>query len=324
MNNVHRFSNGTNGFQVSSLLQDLIVYAGQLDVYEKSNEVLEKFVGVEVSTMQVHKITNFYGGHCNVNEELLEPVLSPKNKPGEVLYVEVDGSMLYTRDDGWKEVKVGRIFLSSDCIHPQGKAGYIRHSQYYAGLMDSKKFTQKMDILLDAYSLRQEQLVFITDGGVWIKNWIADAFPKSTAVLDYYHAVEYLARFASAGICDEKRQQWVQEQKELLLKSKVSQVIQNIETIKVDGPEKQNVLQYYQSNVERMNYQEYTIIGAGIIGSGAIESAHRTVVQKRMKLSGQKWSIQGAQNMLNLRTTKMNGNWGHIIQMTKHNIKHAA
>ncbi|MEO8764779.1 MAG: hypothetical protein ABI416_10850 [Ginsengibacter sp.] len=36
----------------------------------------------------------------------------------------------------------------------------------------------------------------------------------------------------------------------------------------------------------------------GIIGSGAIESAHRTVIQKRMKLSGQRWSKCGAQNIL--------------------------
>ena len=34
-------------------------------------------------------------------------------------------------------------------------------------------------------------------------------------------------------------------------------------------------------------------------GSGAIESAHRTIVQKRMKQSGQRWSNKGAQNMLN-------------------------
>ncbi len=47
INNSHCFSTGNNGFQVSSLLQELVVYAGQLDVYEKSNEVLNKFLGVK-------------------------------------------------------------------------------------------------------------------------------------------------------------------------------------------------------------------------------------------------------------------------------------
>ncbi len=55
-----------------------------------------------------------------------------------------------------------------------------------------------------------------------------------------------------------------------------------------------------------MNYQEYTKIWCGIIGSGAIESAHRTLVQKRMKRSGQRWSWKGAQHILNLGVVRKN------------------
>ncbi len=73
-----------------------------------------------------------------------------------------------------------------------------------------------------------------------------------------------------------------------------------------------------------MDYKYYQQIGCGIIGSGAIESAHRTVVQKRMKLSGQRWSKKGAQNMLNLRVTHMNGQWSKVIELTKTNFKVAA
>ncbi len=65
-------------------------------------------------------------------------------------------------------------------------------------------------------------------------------------------------------------------------------------------------------------------MGCGIIGSGAIESAHRTVVQKRMKQSGQRWSVQGAQNMLNLRVVRKNLQWSKIIQLTKAEFKAAA
>jgi len=73
-----------------------------------------------------------------------------------------------------------------------------------------------------------------------------------------------------------------------------------------------------------MDYRYYKNIGAGIIGSGAIESAHRTVVQKRMKQSGQRWSYEGAQNMLNLRVIRMNRQWGKITKMVKTNFKRAA
>jgi len=70
-----------------------------------------------------------------------------------------------------------------------------------------------------------------------------------------------------------------------------------------------------------MDYKMYKQIGCGIIGSGAIESAHRTVVQKRMKQSGQRWSSAGAQNMLNLRVTYMNEKWDNVIKLVKTNFK---
>ena len=84
------------------------------------------------------------------------------------------------------------------------------------------------------------------------------------------------------------------------------------------------LVNYYSSNASRMDYSYYKQIGAGIIGSGAIESAHRTLVQKRMKQSGQRWSYDGAQNMLNLRVIKMNGQWEKVIKMVKTNFKAAA
>ncbi len=50
-----------------------------------------------------------------------------------------------------------------------------------------------------------------------------------------------------------------------------------------------------------------------IIGSGAIESAHKEVIQKRMKLSGQRWSKKGAQAILQLRTTKKSAKWWSVL-----------
>ncbi|MGB0863911.1 MAG: hypothetical protein ACPGXZ_13400 [Saprospiraceae bacterium] len=60
-----------------------------------------------------------------------------------------------------------------------------------------------------------------------------------------------------------------------------------------------------------MNYPKYLNRNL-LIGSGAIESAHRTVIQKRMKLSGQRWSENGAKNMLNIRVVNMSGHWNRV------------
>ena len=57
-----------------------------------------------------------------------------------------------------------------------------------------------------------------------------------------------------------------------------------------------------------MNYREALAEGLPI-GSGEIESAHRYVVQKRLKLPGAWWLAEHAEHMLALRINRLNGDW---------------
>ena len=300
-----------------------MVYVGHLDCYQKSNEILEKLVSVKVSASQIYRVTDVYGLQIGKTTAPQERTLTPVRQD-EVVYVEADGGMILTRKDDWKEVKVGRLFKSGDCIHADEKPGYISHSQYKAHLGDSKTFCRQMEDMIDAYEVSDTRLVFISDGAPWIRNWIEDAYPKAISILDYYHAAEHLHGFAEKHFKDEKkRKRWTDSRKELLLQSKVDTVIKNIKKLS-DSKEALQLIDYYEANRQRMDYSKYKQTGAGIIGSGAIESAHRTVVQKRMKLSGQRWSATGARNMLNLRVTSMNDRWDKIIALTKSNFKIAA
>ena len=175
-----------------------------------------------------------------------------------------------------------------------------------------------MDTLIESYGRLGKRLVFISDGGTWIKNWIEDAFPEAVSILDYYHVCEHLHQFANTVFTDvEKLKKWTDEQKELLLQSKVMEVIDNIKQQDCKSKEALSLINYYTGNAGRMDYRAYKKTGVGIIGSGAIESAHRTVVQKRMKQSGQRWSNKGAQHMLNLRVLTMNGQWDTVVKMIK-------
>ncbi len=76
-------------------MQQLMTYCGQLDSYEKSNEVIKEMLQIEVSETQIYRVTDYYvkAVEATVNEE---PVLSPV-KADEVMYVEADGSMIFTR-----------------------------------------------------------------------------------------------------------------------------------------------------------------------------------------------------------------------------------
>lgn len=278
--------------------------------------------------MQLYRVTDHYGTALQAeldNTGVLHPLTSEQ----DVVYAMADGSMVLTREGGssWKEVKLGRIFSGSNCLQPVGKTGQISQCQYVSHFGECQEFTQKMDNVLEGYGALGQRLVFITDGAIWLRNWIEDAYPDAIAVLDFWHAKEYLCAFAKDYFTEENaRHTWVREQEALLLESQSGQVIAAVKTLhkkrKTEAGKK--LLLYYEDNRSRMDYKYYKTIGKGLIGSGAMESAHRTVVQCRMKRSGQLWSKPGAAHMLCLRTLKMNKQWDKVVQLVQSQYNIAA
>ena len=68
------------------------------------------------------------------------------------------------------------------------------------------------------------------------------------------------------------------------------------------------VADYFERNRGRMKYDEYLAAGYPI-GSGVVEGACRHLVKDRMERAGMRWHPSGAQAMLDLRATYLNGEW---------------
>lgn len=318
-------------------MQEKMIFAGQYDNYGNSNIIIERLLDQQISSAQVHRLVQAYGSCFGMDVQAIRSM--PEALAEEVVYAQVDGGMVLTRDQGWKETKLGRVFKSKDCLKSDESCrGYIHQSQYVAYLGEKQTFCRAMDELLDDYSARKlgSRLVFVTDGAVWIYNWIKDIFPDAVHVLDYFHASEHLYDFVKLYFKDgEQGMEWGKQQEIVLQRGGVLEVIEILKTLPKRNKQaveaQNNLIAYYQANAERMNYPQYRKIGAGIIGSGAIESAHRTVVQKRLKQSGQRWGIPGAQNVLNLRVMHMNNQWTKVIDqinfsasIANSKIRHAA
>ncbi|MDR1224357.1 MAG: hypothetical protein LBL07_15970, partial [Tannerella sp.] len=76
----------------------------------KSEEILEKFTQVKVSSSQVYRVTDCVGESLEEEEKRAERLLPPLSKE-DVLYAEIDGSMICTRNkESWKEIKLARLF----------------------------------------------------------------------------------------------------------------------------------------------------------------------------------------------------------------------
>ncbi|MDQ3844950.1 MAG: transposase, partial [Bacteroidota bacterium] len=273
------------------------------------------------SGKQIQRVSEHYGQRMEeqiqqqATGEMSVPVLPLKTKE-EAVYVLLDGSMVLTRK-GWKETKVGRLFKASSNVPIQAHRKEIMQSLYVCHIGGHKTFLEK----LEAYSEPYPHKVFIADGARWIWNWVQDCYPEAVQILDVYHVLEKLGVYAMLQYGEEnQRKQWIEEQKGRLLKGKAAELISELKDVKPAGQQarkaKKEVVRYYESNLGRMQYHRYLEKGYAI-GSGAIEAAHRNVVQQRLKLSGQRWNKEGAQQILNLRACKKSNQWNTIEQLIK-------
>lgn len=303
-------------FRITPYMQEQMVWSGQLLVYEDASEMLRRLLRVAVDSSQIFRVSDTYG--CLVGEELAEEEATLGVSGEDRLYVEADGSMVLS-DEGYKEVKVGRTFRQSDCREKASKEdrGHIARSDYVAQLTDSDSFIKLFEPRLAPYQALSERMVFLTDGALWLDNWIRSGFPKATQILDFFHVLERLGKLAAVFFeHPAARADWVEVQRKNLLEKSAQEVIQQVQGLIVrrseDEEMRQTTLTYLNNNLHRMNYADYQKQGL-YIGSGAIESAHRTLIQDRMKRSGQRWSIEGANHMLNLRVCYKSDRWQKVV-----------
>lgn len=296
-------------------MRALICLLGQSVVYNEGSELFDEILGVKISAPQIQRVCTHYGNAVDPliksNCEAVIPCLKGRDDK-DCVYVMVDGSMVYTRDDKWRELKLGRIFGHSQVVDIQKNRREIMDSVYVSHLGSVGEFFPKFERHLVGYGNK----VIIGDGAKWIWNWADDNYPGALQILDFYHAKEKLVLFARHQYKQEEtRLSWIKEQSGKLLDNRLEDVISTLNICRAMNIEaklaKQKAIDYFVEHDDRMQYKTYREKGL-MIGSGPIEAAHRSVIQQRLKLSGQKWSISGAQAIANLRCYKHSGAWGMV------------
>lgn len=282
--------------------------------------MLRELLGVEVSAKQIERLSHYFGERVEETAEASQEQPWPSLGP---IYGMVDGSMVLTREDGWKEIKLGRLFAEE--AHEKGEntqRGRIAGSIYTAHLGHYQEFLSKWEAEL--VSVSRQRLVFVADGAGWFWNWASAAYPEALQILDYYHCKSYLWDFAKVYFKGKKDQEarvdWVACQQALLFEDRVDEVIKEIEALPRHGVEdlvaRQKILSYFGNNRSRMYYGSYRKRGL-LIGSGPIEASHRNVIQQRMKLAGQRWTLSGVQQVANLRVLRKSDRWEKVIALTR-------
>ena len=232
-------------------------------------------------------------------------------KPAQRLYAMADGGMVPMVGGGWREVKLGVVFRAEDHVtRTKLRRGYLERARYVGGLGDQESFKLEMKACLDVedWSLADE-VVYLGDGarGIWtIAETVA---PTATQILDVQHAVEHGVDCGKAllGEGSPLLELWHKRVEQLIYRGDVNALVQELMEVllEVDNPFATKAIGalvgYYRNNEHRMRYDEFLARGL-LIGSGVIESAHRHVIQTRMKKAGQHWGEQSGARMVQLRT----------------------
>lgn len=307
--------------RLSAGLQDWLAQLGAATDFAEAQEWLERLTGLHVSQETVRQQAEQQGAaleqeqqraqaHVAATQESFLPV---ERAPGQLL-VETDGVMLLYRQTGWHEVKVGLVAGWHD--------GTLTAPSYIAARETAAEFGQR----LCAEAARRGALEIVRweggrtgaglailrpvlvlgDGARWIWTLAAEHFGDRRELVDFYHASEHLWKVARLlhGEGTPAAAAWAHARCHDLRHEGLAPVLTALKAARVPTAEGRAVLRrerrYFRTNAARMAYPPAKAEGLPI-GSGAVESLARHLVQRRLKRPGARWSRPGAQAILTLR-----------------------
>jgi hypothetical protein len=168
---------------------------------------------------------------------------------------------------------------------------------------------------------RRKTLVCLMDGEKALWQVAGEWLPRAVGILDLFHVLErlWLAAYCFHPERSTQAADFVSHYLRMLLKGKVGYAIGGLRRLGnqhgLTGAKRRtlnSVIGYYENNRQHMRYDEYLSAGYPI-GSGVAEGACRHLVKDRMERTGMRWTVQGAQAMLHLRSLHINRQWDQYL-----------
>ena len=332
----HYPANDALGLEVSytPALAKLICLEGADEpTYLKAQRHLEQTGGISVSARQIQRVVQRVGS-CAQSWQQREG--QPGSGSAPILYVSGDGTgvpMMPEELKGRKgkqadgTAKTRQVYLG--CVFTQHRTDDEGHpvrdyesTTYVSSFQSIGEFGP---------ALRQEairrgmgragKVVLLIDGANGLENMGKDCFKDAVQIVDFYHAVEHAGEVLAALIGKDhpdyqtRQRRWAKR----LLKDQVRKLIdetQKQSAGKVQQPEVEKALGYFQRNIQRMQYGTFRAHGY-FIGSGVVEAGCKTIIGARCKQSGMFWSLSGAENILALRcihsSRRLDEFWKHRL-----------
>jgi hypothetical protein len=304
--------------------------------FAEASQLIQEALGFKIDVKTIRLIAKRFAERARSSVEL-DKIERPNDFAGRIVAASTDGGRIRIRKNKrGKKTKKGRTRYKTDWREPKLIIIYVvdqdgQKDRKILPVMDATLNGPDETFALLIYYLKKlnvnsaDLLLFVSDGAKWIweraKNLAKNVGICATRclfALDYYHAAEHLSALATAKQLDKKqRDKWIKQQKERLLNGNLEKFMDEI-TIICKGSK--NVLvkreyAYFKKHLPHMKYAELRSKGLPI-GSGAVESGIRRVVNLRLKGPGIFWHEDSADAMLMLRSYYKAGRWNMLKNMS--------
>jgi hypothetical protein len=301
-----------------------MVWLSGLLPYEHCQAVFERIGRVHIPRSSVWRQTQTHGEALKTyiehqqSQVSVERVVLPDvaQDHAQQKGISMDGGMVNIRGEGWKEFKVGVIFDVEQRLERDERTRELVerahgvNMAYTAVLGAVERFAPALWAVAVTQGVPQAADSSVSaDGAEWIWNLVADYFPDSIQIIDWYHATQHLASAAQALFPqdDKKAQTWFKDRLDDLFQGHLAPIIKPLEQQGLSDE-----AHYFRVHHRRMHYQEFQEQGYPL-GSGTVESG---VKQFKVRLTGpgMRWSRPGAERMLVIRAAVLQGGFDTLWQ----------
>jgi hypothetical protein len=300
-------------------LQEDLVRLGTWMPFGRAVGELHHFRQTDVSKSTVRRLTEAAGAaYVSVQENevvRIERELPPPPQGPRQQLLSVDGAMVSLVGGEWAEVKT---LVIADVLPPQWVKGErviqtSRHS-YFSRLTDAATFERLALVETHGRGVETAQAVAaVTDGAEWIQKFIDHHRHDAIRILDFPHAAGHLSTITQA-LCTENDAQKAKRLEEQLHQLKTEGPRELLTTLRThirqetQPPPWAAEFAYLDKREAQMQYPTFQQAGWPI-GSGAVESANKLVVEARLKGSGMHWCRAHVDSLLALRNLACNDRW---------------
>jgi hypothetical protein len=308
----------------------LMARAGSQTDFEQAAADLCCYAGLKVEPREIERIAEEVGRQveqwlCDEQEQILHgsSPLDPELEADTKFYVSFDGTGVPVRKNELvgrrgrqangsartREAKLGCVFTQVG-LDKEGYPQRDSNSTTYVGAIESSAlFGWRMYAeALRRGRNRAKTVIALTDGARYNRTIVQTHFPEAIHIVDLFHAYEHLSTLAQLRWGPEAKapKAW----RDLLEAGQIDRLVRKagkqLPTCPKTKKSALKQLHYFENNAAQMRYAEFREANL-FVGSGVVEAGCRTVIGERLKQSGMRWSVRGANAIIALRCCILSG-----------------